>query len=286
VPAGRFWWAAAEGDGQAYDDEKPGHEVPMVSRFKIQRWPVTVEEFSRFVDDEGYGTQKHWLDADGWEWRLKEGVEAPEDWSVQRAGPWNVPVTGVSWWEAMAYCRWLTERKGRALEPGWVIRLPTETEWEKSARGGEVLAGGANNPEPQRRYPWQGEWAAGNANVDGRIGHVTPVGCFPGGHGPYETWDQAGNVWEWCLDWFHPEAYPLYLRERERKPDPVVLSEVGVPEMRTLDPQGKPVTARCRGCRGGGWAGDAQDARVSLRIWSEPWEQLDSLGFRCVAAPP
>lgn len=104
---------------------------------------------------------------------------APEGWEPQLEHP-NWPVTGVSWYEAQAYCRWTR------------CRLPTEAQWERAARGGD-----------DRRYPW------GNNDVpapellncgESKIGHPTPVGVYPRGVSPEGIADMAGNVWEWCED--------------------------------------------------------------------------------------
>lgn len=121
----------------------------------------------------------------------------------------------------------------------------------------------------------------GRPDVEARLGRAVPVGCFSAGNGPYGAWDQAGNVWEWCLDWFDPKAYA-----RETRPDPRGLDPAGVPEYRVLGNDGNIVNARCRAVRGGGWGGGARFARVSSRGRDEPWRRYDDLGFRCVAAPP
>jgi formylglycine-generating enzyme required for sulfatase activity len=273
VPAGAYWRGAAEGDEGAEDDEVPAGLVE-VSGFWMARWPVTVGEYARFVEGKGYAAPEGWS-AEWLAWRAKDAITGPDRWEAQVQQPQNVPVTGVSWWEAEAYCAWLTSLRG----DGRVIRLPTEAEWEKAARGGEEL-GGLAIPPRKRRYPWGWEWDAAKANVEGRLGGVCPVGCFPGGHGPYGVWDQAGNVWEWCQDWFDPKAY-----ERPRQKDPAVLTHEGVREQQTIDSGGNLVRARVRALRGGGWGNGAQVAWVSYRHRYGPWGRGDSLGFRCVSAP-
>jgi hypothetical protein len=106
----------------------------------------------------------------------------PDEWELQLEAP-NRPVVGVSWHEAAAYCRWLSEQRG---EP---VRLPTEAEWERAAT-------------PERgEYPWgEDEPDPERANFDGNVGRPTPVGIYPSGDGPYGHSDLAGNVWEWCTD--------------------------------------------------------------------------------------
>ncbi|MBI4878640.1 MAG: SUMF1/EgtB/PvdO family nonheme iron enzyme [Planctomycetes bacterium] len=256
VPAGPFRMGSDEGA----PDEKPVRRVH-VSAFRIQRWPVTIGEYGTFVLDGGYGEWKLW-DAEGWEWRSKKSEETPGRWERQLQKPSNHPVTGMSWWAAQAFCRWLS-RRTRNLPEGFEIRLPTEAEWEKAARGGLELANGRENPAPDREYPWDGE--LDESKVNGwKLGHrgTTPVGIFPAGHGPYGTWDQSGNVWEWCGDWYGPY----------RKDD-------------LKDPTG-PEKGEYRAARGGSFAFIRRSLRVSFRLgWWQPELRGDVLGFRCVAAP-
>jgi formylglycine-generating enzyme required for sulfatase activity len=181
IPAGTFHIGAqkANKNGQNYDPEAFGAESPVhevtLRPFSIGRFPVTVQEFSRFVADRGYQTRKHWLD-DGFD-RFGE----PENWEWRRMYP-NLPVVGVSWFEAAAYCEWAGGR------------LPTEAEWERAARGPE---GG--------RYPWGDTRPldASRANYyETNVWHPTPVGLFPKGNTSEGLSDMLGNVWEWCADWF------------------------------------------------------------------------------------
>ncbi|MCP4427664.1 MAG: formylglycine-generating enzyme family protein, partial [Chloroflexi bacterium] len=99
----------------------------------------------------------------------------------------NQPVVGVSYYEAEAFCRWLSAIDEKGLQ----YRLPTEEEWEAMARG------------PQgREYPWGNEWQEGVSNTEeAGLGATCGVGLFPGGKSPHGAHDCAGNVWEWCVDW-------------------------------------------------------------------------------------
>jgi hypothetical protein len=140
--------------------------------FQIGRYPVTVEEFRQFVEDEGYQNERWWR-AGG----FGQDTE-PAGWDEQVQHP-NRPVTGVSWYAASAYCAW-----DRA-------RLPSEAEWELASRG---LEG--------REYPWgQEEPDEKRANFDRKVGNPTPVGLYPAGATPEGVADMAGNVWEWTEDW-------------------------------------------------------------------------------------
>ncbi len=176
IPAGRFWMGAQKTDKngrnydpEALDEESPVHEVDLPV-FRIARFPVTVREFARFVDAGGYQAEKHWS-AGGF------GVaNEPDNWvDQQKNPPW--PVVGVSWFEASAYCAWAG------------LRLPTEVQWERVARG----PGSA-------RYPWgdQPPLDESRANYEAKIGHPTAEGQYPNGRSVEGIDDLLGNVWEWC----------------------------------------------------------------------------------------
>jgi hypothetical protein len=149
---------------------------------RLGKYLVTVEEFRRFVEDRGYERAELWVDEDGWSFRSREGWEAPGDWETQVGTP-NRPVVNVSWFEAMAYCRWLS-----AEHPEWRVRLPTQVEWMAVA-----------SPD-KRRYPWGNlEPDDTQANFGVGVGAPTPVGTYPAGNGRFGHCDLAGNVWEWSL---------------------------------------------------------------------------------------
>jgi formylglycine-generating enzyme required for sulfatase activity len=169
-------------DPQAADDESP-HEVT-VPGFWVDRYPVTVGEFAKFLADEtrGHRTDTCWSEK-GRAWRVRAGRDCPRKWGQQQRHS-NRPVTGVSWYEAEAYATWAGGR------------LPTEAEWEFAARG----AG-----EKPRRYPWGDEPPTErHANFNLHVGHPTPVGIYAAGATPEGVRDMAGNVWEWCADIYAP----------------------------------------------------------------------------------
>jgi formylglycine-generating enzyme required for sulfatase activity len=141
-----------------------------VEAFQIGRYPVTVGEYRRFVEQDGYSEQQWWESGGFGRWT------APEDWEEQLLHPTR-PVVYVSWYEAMAYAAW----EG--------CRLPTEQEWELAARGteGRQYPWGEDDPDPSRL----------NCRESG-IGYPTPVGVYPLGSTPGGICDMAGNVWEWC----------------------------------------------------------------------------------------
>ena len=186
LPGGRFLMGAQKDAPQApgYDSEADSDEAPVhavtLSPFSVGRYPVTVAEFRRFVEagERGYLDPRRWA-PEGWAWREKEGLLAPGFWEQQLPHP-NRPVVEVSWYEADAYCRWVAGR------------LPTEAEWEYTARGAEG-----------RKFPWGGDApGARHANFANGGGVATPVGIYPRGATPEGIFDLAGNVWEWCADWF------------------------------------------------------------------------------------
>ena len=186
IPDGTFWMGAQKSgknaDAEAYGDEAPVHQVTLKS-FRIGRFPLTVQEFARFVKAGGYAMQKFW-EAGG----FRKFTE-PREWEGQKRFP-NRPVVGVSWFEAAAYCAWAG------------CRLPTEAEWERAARGPE----GA-------RYPWGDKppLDQSRANYHGAVGHPTPVGAYPSGNSVEGICDLLGNVWEWCSDRYgqYPEEPQL-----------------------------------------------------------------------------
>ena len=171
-----------------YDDEKPPHTVH-VSAFQISRYPVTNVQYRVFIVDGGYSERTYWTD-EGWKWKEKEDITEP-DWAGGAFDLANHPVVRVSWYEATTFCRWLTIRlqKIGALSDHEEIRLPTEAEWEKAARGTD-----------ERIYPWGNDKITPElANyTDTGLGVTSTVGCFPRGVSPYGCEEMAGNVWEYC----------------------------------------------------------------------------------------
>ncbi len=149
--------------------------------FQISQYPITVAQYQGFVEAGGYREERYWTKA-GWEWRTKQKVGQPVDYGAEFQTP-NHPRVGVSWYEAVAFCRWLAEQMKRE------VRLPSEFEWERAARHTDG-----------RKYPWgdQEECAARCNMTETGIGHTSAVGIFPSGNAACGAADLAGNVWEWC----------------------------------------------------------------------------------------
>ena len=278
--------------------EEGVHEIH-VPTFFVARYPVTNAQFAFFIEDKGYEKSEYWTEA-GWRWRQGEGEswgrpperrDRPMFWHDPRFNRLNQPVVGVTWYEAAAYCRWLTEKlrvtgyelrvtKGDGsidkldLSSGQCkVRLPTEAEWEKAARGGLFLDGDESqqkpNPLPRRTWTWGDEWDENKANTwEGPAQATTPVGLYPSGRSPYGVLDMIGNVWEWTntrwgTDWLRPDyGLPYRLDGRE-------------------DPEG----TSPRVLRGGSWSHARGGARCAFRRGNEPAYWRVGIGFRVVVAP-
>jgi formylglycine-generating enzyme required for sulfatase activity len=207
------------GSNAGGEDEAPAREVDLPA-FEIDKFEVTNADFAQFVEATGYRT-----DAE------KEG--RTKNWRNAAEGKDNHPVAFVSWNDAVAYCQWVDKR------------LPTEAEWEKTARGTDG-----------RMYPWGNEWDPSKANVkETGLRGTAAVGSFGAGASPYGVEDMAGNVWEWTADWY--EAYP------------------------GSDCQSDYFGQRFRVQRGGGWFETAEWVRTTFRNANSEIAANDDLGFRC-----
>ncbi len=179
-----------------YGDRKTETRT-IVEPFAIACYPVTVAQFGMFMQDDGYQNNHYWggEDSPGWKWRISEHpdyrgkapVTQPRYW---QQSPWsgeNRPIIGVSWYEAQAYCVWLTEKSGREY------RLPTELEWERAARHTDG-----------RSWAWGSEWEDGIINSDeAGINRTTTVGAFPRSAAACGAQDMSGNVWEWTASFYN-----------------------------------------------------------------------------------
>jgi formylglycine-generating enzyme required for sulfatase activity len=158
-----------------------------VPGFSISKYPVTNDQFARFMEAGGYKREKWWTQA-GWQLKESEEWSKPRFWNDEYWNQPDCPVVGISWYEAMAFCTWLTD------ETDEEILLPTEQQWQRAAQGDEG-----------RIYPWGKDWDEMRCN--NRVKpcdsiRTTPVTCYEGkdrGDSPFGVVDMAGNVWEWCL---------------------------------------------------------------------------------------
>lgn len=211
VPAGAFKMGDNFGDGESR--ERPVHTVEL-DAFYIGKFEVTNAQWRKFRDDAGYDEKKFW----------PEGRVMPKDqipyWSDAKnhggatPGSDNYPAQGVNYDGAVAYCNWLSAKTGKTY------RLPTEAEWEKAARGTD-----------QRRYPWGNAIDRSYANYVGSKPYDTGgvVGFYDGskhgdvqthnGASPYGAMDMAGNVMEWCADWYGRDYYAVSPKKNPKGPE-------------------------------------------------------------------
>lgn len=256
VPAGSFQMGDNFGEGEAR--ERPVHKVEL-DAFYIGKFEVTNAQFRKFRDDPGYEDPKFWPGARPipkdqipyWTQANNHGGGTP--------GSDNYPVIGVNWDAATAYCHWVSAKTGKTY------RLPTEAEWEKAARGTD-----------QRRYPWGNGIDLSYANYVGsqKFDTVREVGFYDGSQrgdmqtksnaSPYGAFDMAGNIQEWCQDWYSRDYY-------QSSP--------------AKNPKG-PASGAYRVVRGGSFFFEPADLRASAR--SGAWPSLQSfrmLGFRVAREP-
>jgi formylglycine-generating enzyme required for sulfatase activity len=232
VPGGTFLMGADD----ITDNERPPHRV-QVSPFWLAETPVTNRQYEVFLQTHREHT-------------------VPRYWGDQRYNEPEQPVVGVSWLEAKAFCRWLTEVSGREID------LPTEAQWEFAARGEESRSYPWGADEPDERRAYHGKNWANHAPL--------PVGSLPVGRGPWGHLDLAGNVWEWCRDAWNDRAY-------------------GNRGDLTLDPHeadapgGRPGVPRA--CRGGAFASELRCLRAAFRYWVLDLGRNHILGFRVAAFP-
>jgi formylglycine-generating enzyme required for sulfatase activity/DNA-binding winged helix-turn-helix (wHTH) protein len=237
IPAGAFLM----GEG------RETHQV-VLPQFKIGKYPVTNAEYSEFIDAGGYKERSYWTHS-GW---MEVGQESqqPRFWQERRFNKPNYPVIGLSWYECVAYCRWLSARMGATY------RLPTEAEWEKAARG-----------EKGQTYPWGKTFDHRLLNAREGTQKVycsTPVGIYPGGASPFGLLDCAGNCWEWCATrWQKP--FPYDASQDEWTDD-------------YLEGQ------NLRALRGGSWNYESEVMRCAYRFRFQPFGWNDRGGFRLVCA--
>jgi formylglycine-generating enzyme required for sulfatase activity len=159
-------------------------EIPKKG-YSIAKYPVTNAQFAKFIEAGGYKKEQWWT-KQGWETRQKEKWTEPRYWTDKKWNGAEQPVVGVSWYEAVAFCLWLSDVTNEK------IMLPTEDQWQYAVQG-----------DDGRDYPWGKKWNGDlcNNNVDSKgIRKTTPVTQYEGkGDSPFGVVDMAGNVWEWCL---------------------------------------------------------------------------------------
>ncbi len=254
IPDGEFVIGSKpSGDRLAQPDEIPQHRL-RVSDFYMMRYPVTNVQYRLFVEATGHRPPLFW-----------PAGQFPEEKADR-------PVVGISFHDAAAFCCWAAEVTGLP------VRLPTEPEWEKAARGADG-----------RLYPWGSNWEMGlcNSREHRLSGTVSVHHSSPQGDSPYGIADTAGNAQEWCASLFG--AYPY---------DPTDGREVLV---YNLDGQSLMPKVHETGCvanpqqieaaldklvvRGGSWRQGRHQSRCAYRSWAAPMHRSDDTGFRCCYEP-
>ena len=223
IPGGEFPMGQADGR----DDECPVHSV-QVAAFQMARCQATNQEYDAFRHATGCAMPP---------FRMQQAFADP-----------GQPVVGVSWFDAAAYCAWLSANTDRAT----AFRLPTEAEWEFAARGGLE----------RRIYPWGDEPVFERENYSTRWTHAPePVGtAAPNGYGLF---DMCENVHEWCCDWYDPQYYAVSPVDNPRGPG----------------------TGTRRASRGGAWRHQIKIARCAARSSIPPEFRYADYGFRVATDP-
>lgn len=251
IPAGTF----AMGATDLNDTTKPIHIVRISQDFYIGIGPVTNNDYRHFINAGGYKKEDYWSN-EGWAWREENDISEPFDFDNSEFNGWEQPVVGVSFYEAEAYCNWLTEmlmqEQPDFWQEGMLVRLPSEAQWEYAARG-----------EKSRRYPWgPDEPTDDHGNFEKKIGKTTKVGTYPKGATPEGLLDMAGNMWEWCRDAWDEDAYK---KRGGLTVDPIVEGP-----------------SKTRALRGGSWENGSLILRPACRFRSYAGNRDWVIGFRCV----
>lgn len=301
IEGGTFVMGAEDQEGRA--DEYPSHNVK-VKGFWIDATEVTNKQFQQFVDATGYvTTAERAPDWDELKKQLPPGTPKPPDsvlvaaslvfvqqpaavglgdpsmwWTWKKGASWrhpqgpgstikgkeNFPVVHVSWDDAMAYCKWSGKR------------LPTEAEWEYAARGAKRAKYPWGNEDVEDHQPkantWQGKFPSLNTAWDG-FDNTSPVKSFQSNS--YGLYDMAGNVWEWCADWYQHDYY--------KKIGQSLVENPAGPSS-SFDPDEPTVPKKV--VRGGSFLCNAsycKGYRVSSRMKTATDTGLEHTGFRCVA---
>ncbi|MGB8648002.1 MAG: SUMF1/EgtB/PvdO family nonheme iron enzyme [Anaerolineae bacterium] len=283
VPPGPFVMGADDKDAKKHTNKTLDYP------YWLARFPVTNAQYRAFVQAGGYAARGFWAEAEQvgfWrEGKFKGRYDNDARETFRDYGaPFNLsnhPVVGVSWYEALAFCRWLNEAYGKQLPQGYRFILPSEAEWEKAARGGmqipaqpytrsvaQGLAWPASLPSvanrvPEREYPWDGAFDANRANtMETGIGTTSAVGCFARGVSPYGIEELSGNVWEWTRSVY--KSYPYQPQDGREK------LNAGANESRVV--------------RGGAFFDPQGNARCAPRDYDPPYSLYYNQGFRVAAS--
>jgi len=246
IPAGKVTIEYSNTDHQTFD----------VPAFLMAKYPITNAQYQAFVDaKDGYRDPRWWDYSDHAQSWCKDN---PKPEAAAYPGD-DLPRTNVSWYESVAFCRWLTAHllptfpRGGKGSDGWntgedqtlAIILTTEQQWQRTAQGDDNYI-----------YPWGDKFDPIYCNtVESRLGQPTPVTQYSSGANSFGVFDLSGNVWEWCLTTWDGDSTGL-----------------GGDSYRVL--------------RGGSWANGRVDARAASRDFDYPDDRNFNIGFRIVCRPP
>ena len=230
-------------------DAAPQHRLELPA-FAIARFPVTNADFAEFIAAGGYTIPRYWTQM-GWRALAARPYDAPPFWEDAHFNSPSQPVVGVTWYEAVAFCNWLTEGDRQPFS------LPSEAEWEYAARGAESA----------RNFPWGDRYELGRANTaELGFGATTPVDRFPAGASPFGAWDLSGNVFEWTRSRWGPNWQDLeYLYPYRPEGDREELEGSGARVM-----------------RGGSWFNRYPEALCAYRSRYLAGSRGSNIGFRIV----
>lgn len=255
--------------GGTYDLTGLGEKIS-IKPFEIGRYPVTNAWYEKFIRAGGYENKDFWS-KEGKKWREATKAKQPGLWEERQWKCPNAPVVGVNWYEADAFCQWLSliSHEGRSS-----YRLPTEQEWQAAAAGFE-----------KRKYPWGGKWDKDRCNnKEAALEKTTAVGIFPLGDTPEGVADLAGNVWEWTGSDYHSmetrkdfkwdravqNLRDRYLQDKENKETYNQLMEIYNDKKSQLP-----------ALRGGSFSDASDYCRCVNRLLNFPNGRNLGVGFRC-----
>lgn len=268
IPAGNFLMGSPESEEGRNEDEGPQHRVTISKPFYAGKYEVTIGQILQWLNATGVKMGRNWIDLDHPDCPIEYFADRDylyESSDVDRsryrrrdrtkfAVSDQQPMQNISWHGAVAFCEWCSQQ-----DPKFTYRLPTEAEWEYMGRAGSTTA-----------YPWGDSLNGTQANIDGNFPYGTETkGTFPEvtknvGSYPANKWglyDTAGNVYEWCSDWYDAEYYG---------------------SSPTSDTTG-PGSGSSRVLRGGSWRREATYARSADRYNNAPSGRYNHVGFRVVS---
>jgi formylglycine-generating enzyme required for sulfatase activity len=250
VPAGQYTIGSDSSDLDAFDNEKPLQTV-IVPAFRMSRYVVTNAQWKMFMDADGYANKQWWNY--GWDVSCERQWKEPRYWHDWRFSLPNQPVVGISWYEAQAFCAWLS------IVLGYKVTLPTEAEWEVSARGSQRLM-----------YAWGNEWHPDLTNTrENPLDRTTVVGCYPHGASWCGALDITGNVWEWTNSdfWKDDRSSHISIRRDDRSSQISIVNNTSYISI-----------------RGGAWDYGRRNVRCAGRGRNNPQGRFYDLSLRLVTA--